>query len=178
MDAVERADRQFGGLAGARRLAEFQIHADRGQAVSLGQADAYRLVVRVLVADEHLQDAWDVGFLPDDQGERTKVGKPPEFGQPQAEVFSARRHSRDLQQPGHSRGGDPSVLDRQPGRVESDAVHKRCPVKAKRVAERSVAAQGRKPGQRLERHRLVCPVPKCLLTCRLRSSRPDGDPLA
>ena len=36
VDVVERADRQFDGLAGARRLAEFQIHADRGQAVSLG----------------------------------------------------------------------------------------------------------------------------------------------
>jgi hypothetical protein len=34
--AVERADRQFGGLADAHRLAEFQIHADRGQALSLG----------------------------------------------------------------------------------------------------------------------------------------------
>ena len=36
VDVVERADRQFGGLSDARRIAEFQIHADHGQAVSLG----------------------------------------------------------------------------------------------------------------------------------------------
>jgi hypothetical protein len=36
VDVVERADRQFDGLAGAYRLAEFQPHADRGQTVSLG----------------------------------------------------------------------------------------------------------------------------------------------
>jgi hypothetical protein len=99
----------------------------------------------------------DVGFLADDQAQRTEVGKAPELGEPDAEVLAPGRGRRALEQVRDRRGGRPAVLGVEAGGIQAGVAHHRGWVEAEGSGELDEVVQAPVAGQWGRRHDSVRP---------------------
>ncbi len=74
-EPVEHSDRELDGLPGDGPW-HVELDSKNRDPVVLTDTGVERLVVHVLVADQQLQGASDIGFLADDQAQRPQVREP------------------------------------------------------------------------------------------------------
>jgi hypothetical protein len=146
--AAGNAHHQFGGLAQRSGPLGQQFGADRHQAAVLVHLHRHGLVVHMDVAHQGLQRAAQRRLVAHQQGQRSEVGQPPRFGQPQPEGRLASLCGGGLQQAAHALGRHLQVGVAQAARGQAGARNQRARVHAAglrqfgEMRQRSAADEG------------------------------------